>query len=66
MKNDFAAFVLSRRHGQQFTLELTRPAGGTYVAGDGGEHNQLDAVEFCRIVSGRAQGTGLLTTAVPF
>jgi uncharacterized protein (TIGR03083 family) len=56
----------ARRHGQPFTLELTGPAGGTFVAGDGGEHIELDAVEFCRIVSGRAQGTGLLTTAVPF
>jgi uncharacterized protein (TIGR03083 family) len=56
----------ARRHGQPFTLELTGPAGGTYVAGDGGEHIQLDAVEFCRIVSGREQGSGLLTTAVPF
>ena len=56
----------ARRHGQPFTLTLTGPAGGTYVAGDGGEHLQLDAVEFCRIVSGRAEGTRLLTTAVPF
>jgi uncharacterized protein (TIGR03083 family) len=56
----------ARRHGQPLTLELTGPAGGTYVAGEGGEHTQLDAFEFCRIVSGRAQGTGLLTTAVPF
>jgi uncharacterized protein (TIGR03083 family) len=56
----------ARRHGQPFTLTLTGPAGGNYAAGDGGEHIQLDAVEFCRIVSGRAQGTSLLTTAVPF
>jgi uncharacterized protein (TIGR03083 family) len=56
----------ARRHGQPFTLELTGPAGGTYVAGEGGEHIQLDAVEFCRIVSGRAPSTGLMTTAVPF
>jgi uncharacterized protein (TIGR03083 family) len=56
----------ARRHGQPFTLTLTGPAGGTYAAGDGGENIQLDAVEFCRIVSGRAHCTGLLTTAVPF
>jgi hypothetical protein len=56
----------ARRHGQPFTLTLTGPAGGSYAAGDGDEHIQLDAVEFCRVVSGRAQGTGLLTTAVPF
>jgi uncharacterized protein (TIGR03083 family) len=56
----------SRRHGQPFTLTLTGPAGGTYVAGNGGEHIELDAVEFCRILSGRALGTGLLSTEVPF
>src|SRR5215207_9363120 len=56
----------ARRHGQPFTLELTGPAGGTFVAGDGGKHIELDAVEFCRILSGRATGTGLLATAVPF
>jgi hypothetical protein len=28
--------------------------------------HQLDAVEFCRIVSGRAPGTGLLATGVVF
>jgi uncharacterized protein (TIGR03083 family) len=55
-----------RRHGQPFTLTLTGPAGGSYVAGDGGEHMELDAVEFCRILSGRATGAGLLSTEVPF
>jgi hypothetical protein len=54
------------RHGRPFTLTLSGPAGAEYVAGDGGEHIELDAVEFCRILSGRAQGTGLLTTEVPF
>ena len=56
----------ARRHGQLFTLTLTGPAGGTYTAGDSDNHIELDAVEFCRILSGRAQGTGLLTTQVPF
>jgi len=56
----------ARRHGQSFTLELTGPAGGAFVAGDGGDHIELDTVEFCRILSGRAQGTGLLATAVPY
>jgi uncharacterized protein (TIGR03083 family) len=54
------------RHEKPFTLTLSGPAGGTYLAGDGGEHIDLDAVEFCRILSGRAKGTGLLTTEVPF
>jgi uncharacterized protein (TIGR03083 family) len=55
-----------RRHGQPFTLILTGPAGGTYIADEGGEHIELDAVEFCRVLSGRGQGTGLLSTEVPF
>jgi uncharacterized protein (TIGR03083 family) len=54
------------RHGTPFTLELTGPAGDTFVAGTGGEHLRLDAVEFCRILSGRAPGTGLLATPVTF
>jgi len=56
----------ARRHGQPFTLTLTGPAGGTYSAGDGGEQLELDPVEFCRILSGRASGAGLLSTEVPF
>jgi uncharacterized protein (TIGR03083 family) len=56
----------ARRHGQPFALTLTGPAGGDYAAGDGGEHIELDAVEFGRILSGRAAGTDLLATAVPF
>lgn len=57
----------ARRHGQAFTLILTGPAGGAFVAGDGaGERITLDAVEFCRVLSGRASGAGLLSQAVPF
>jgi uncharacterized protein (TIGR03083 family) len=56
----------ARRHRQPFMLTLTGPAGGSYVAGDGGERLELDAVQFCRILSGRADGAGLLTTEVPF
>ena len=56
----------ARRHGQPFALTLTGPAGGRFVAGDaGGEELELDAVEFCRILSGRAPGTGLLAQPVP-
>ena len=56
----------ARRHGRPVTLTLTGPAGGEFVAGDGGERISLDAVEFCRILSGRATGDGLLTQEVPF
>lgn len=65
----------ARRHGQTFTLTLTGPAGGTYTSAgtvaslDGGAGEavgELDAVEFCRTLAGRTQGTGLLSTIVPF
>jgi hypothetical protein len=54
------------RHGQPFTLELTGSAGGTYRFGTGGADLRMDAVEFCRTLSGRATGTGLLTMPVTF
>lgn len=63
----------ARRHGQPFTLVLTGPAGGEFVSGGDGEDDgagaeqiTLDAVEFCRILSARATGEGLLTQEVPF
>lgn len=56
----------SEDHGQPFHLVLTGPAGGTFVVGEGGEHHELDAVEFARILAGRAEGTGLLRTPVLF
>jgi hypothetical protein len=56
----------ARRHSQPFRLELTGPAGGSFTQGDHGEEITLDAVEFCRILSGRATGSGLLTQEVPF
>jgi uncharacterized protein (TIGR03083 family) len=56
----------ARRHGQAFTLTLTGLAGGTFVAGYEGERYELPAVEFCRILSGRAGGAGLLAEEVPF
>jgi uncharacterized protein (TIGR03083 family) len=56
----------ARRHARPCALELTGPAGGSYVLGTGGEVITLDAVEFCRILSGRASGAGLLAQEVPF
>ena len=56
----------ARRHGLSFSLNLTGPAGDTFTGGDGGEDITLDAVEFCRILSGRGSGVGLLAQAVPF
>lgn len=54
------------RHGRPFRLRLDGPAGGSYERGAGGEEHNLDAVEFCRILSGRGKGSGLLATRVLF
>ncbi len=54
------------RHGQPCRLNLTGPIGREYVFGTGGPSYALDAVEFCRVVSGRGAGDGLLRTRVPF
>lgn len=54
------------RHGRPYDLTLDGPAGGRYSRGSGGEQHRLDAVEFARIMAGRAPGDGLLTTTVPF
>lgn len=54
------------RHGQPFSLRLTGSAGGSWSHGADGPTIALDAIEFCRIVSLRAPGTGLLATEVPF
>lgn len=56
----------ARDHRQPFRLTLTGPAGGSWSAGSGGEEITLDAVEFCRVLSGRAAGIGLLAHPVPF
>ncbi|GAA1029162.1 hypothetical protein GCM10009557_16670 [Virgisporangium ochraceum] len=59
------------RHGQPYVLELTGPAGGRWSSGTGAPVS-LDALDFCRVVSGRpavaagVEPTGLLTTQVPF
>jgi uncharacterized protein (TIGR03083 family) len=60
----------ARTHGQPFTLTLTGPAGGSFVSSEPpsgeAEQHHLDAIEFCRILSGRGQGSGLLNQFVPF
>jgi uncharacterized protein (TIGR03083 family) len=54
------------RHGQPATLRLTGPAGGSWAFGDGGAVMELDAVDFCWRISGRAPADGLTATQVPF
>jgi uncharacterized protein (TIGR03083 family) len=56
----------ARRHGRPFTLHLDGPAGGSFTAGAGGPELRLDAVEFCRALSGRGTGEVPLGTRVPF
>ncbi len=56
----------ARRHGQPFSLTLGGPAGGDFVAGEGGERIEIDAVEFCRVLSGRGVRSGVLAQKVPF
>ena len=54
------------RHGAPFTLHLTGSAGGRWQVGDVGKELSLDAVLFCRTLSGREAGKGLLAVEVPF
>lgn len=56
----------ARRHGQPFVLTLLGPAGARFTQGRAGEDITIDAVEFCRTLSGRAAGSGLLGQVVPF
>jgi uncharacterized protein (TIGR03083 family) len=54
------------RHSQPCHLDLSGPGGGSWTFGHAGPDIELDAVEFCRAVSGREPATDLLATQVPF
>jgi uncharacterized protein (TIGR03083 family) len=59
------------RHGRPYHLHLTGPAGGRFSEGRDGLELTLDAVDFCRVLSGRTAQqptmTGdLLEVPVPF
>lgn len=54
------------RHQSAYILELRGPAGGRWESGTDGESITMDALDFCRTVSGRGAATGLLATPVPF
>jgi uncharacterized protein (TIGR03083 family) len=53
------------RHGRPYLLHLTGPAGGTWSFGTGADRLELDAVEFCRLISGRGAKSPM-DTHVPF
>jgi uncharacterized protein (TIGR03083 family) len=54
------------RHGKPYELRLSGPAGGRWTSGRGEPVIDIDAIDFCRAVSGRGPAAGLLATRVPF
>ena len=52
-------------HGEPFDLHLTGEAGGTFSQGDGGEHVEMDALEFIRTLCGRLPGNGVMRHPLP-
>jgi uncharacterized protein (TIGR03083 family) len=57
------------RHGRPYRLELTGAAGGRWASAEQPSNTEtisMDTIDFCRILSGRATGVGLLTTQVAF
>ena len=57
----------ARRHEQPFELTLTGAAGGRFRHESGGPTIEVDALEFCRMLSGRAEPSHpLISTQVPF
>ena len=57
------------RHGKDFELTLTGPAGGTWTVGANGPAWTLDAIDFCRATSRRPASVGLdelMNTEIPY
>lgn len=52
-------------HREPFELHLTGPAGGTFSQGNGGEHIELDALEYIRTLTGRLPGTAVMRHPLP-
>jgi uncharacterized protein (TIGR03083 family) len=54
-------------HSEPFALRLTGPAGGTFTrkGGSDGGWLEIDALECCRILSGRGQAHGVLRHPLP-
>lgn len=56
----------AQRHGEPYALNLSGRPGGVWTSGSGGPLVEMDAIDFCRVLSGRDTGDGLLATPVPF
>ena len=52
-------------HREPFDLHLTGTAGGTFRQGVGGEHVEMDALDFIRTLSGRLPGAGVMRHPLP-
>ena len=50
---------------EPFELQLTGTAGGTFSQGEGGEHVEMDALDFVRTLAGRLPGTGVMRHPLP-
>ena len=50
---------------EPFELVLEGPAGGKFSNGVDGERVEIDALDFIRTLSGRLEGTGVLSHALP-
>jgi uncharacterized protein (TIGR03083 family) len=52
-------------HGQPFDLVLSGPAGGRFRHGTDGEHVEIGALDFVRVLAGRLPGAGVLANRLP-
>jgi uncharacterized protein (TIGR03083 family) len=52
-------------HGEPFTLVLDGPMGGRFTSVSGGEHVEMDAIEFCRTLAERLPGAGVMQHTLP-
>ena len=52
-------------YGQPFELVLEGAAGGKFSHGADGERVEIDAIDFVRVLSGRAPGRGVLANPLP-
>ncbi len=52
-------------HEEPFHLHLTGVAGGSFSQGDGGEHVEMDALDFIRTLCGRLPGSGVMRHPLP-